>query len=260
MHRLVELDHVEGLLRDAERFSGGNCLVMDVGGFAKSMLKFSSISVCEVFGYQIAAAVGIRVARTQGIWTQQAVNAVGPGSPGILAEPGRIGILVEYHDAWANLPVDHAVRLDPVVVSRALGLCAFDRYEWGEFGHSGGKIYFADLERLLPGMQPEVLLAASPEERITILEATEDPYKQGTATMIQEVLEEADRLRISSEVERELETLSSLRPETYSKFLQLIGHPLDRLLSRFATSVFGWRVNAIADYIGRPTHEVPDWR
>src|SRR6266545_3968196 len=100
MYQLVQFDHVERLLREAETFSGGgDGLVRNVGGFATAILKFRSISICEVLGYQIAAAVGIRAARTQGFWTPQSVDAVGPGCPGILAEPGRIGILDENADA-----------------------------------------------------------------------------------------------------------------------------------------------------------------
>ena len=255
MRQIIELDYVERLLREAERFSGGNGLVRNVGGFATSILKFSPNSVCEVFGYQIAAAVGVRVPRMQGLWTQKAVNALG-----IFAEPGRIGILVEYHDDWTALGWDAAAMLDPAAVARALSLCLFDRYEWGEFGQSGGEIYFADLERLLPPIKPEVLLSSSEAGRIEILAATEGPFELGSSGMIQEVIEEADRLRILNEVNRELEGLCSLAPETYSGFLKLVGHPLDGLLSRFAATAFGRRLNAIAECIGRPTHEVPGWR
>src|SRR5947208_1833094 len=61
MHGLIELDNVETLLREAEPFSGGNGLVTGVGDFARSILKFSSISVCEMLGYRLAAALGVRV-------------------------------------------------------------------------------------------------------------------------------------------------------------------------------------------------------
>ena len=49
MHQLIELDRVEELLRAAEGFLGGNGLVVNVGGFTRSILKFSSLSVGEVF-------------------------------------------------------------------------------------------------------------------------------------------------------------------------------------------------------------------
>ena len=52
LHRLIELDNVEELLRNAEHFAGGNGLVMNIGCFARSILKFSALSVGEIFGYQ----------------------------------------------------------------------------------------------------------------------------------------------------------------------------------------------------------------
>src|SRR3989454_10391726 len=94
MHWLLELHNVERLLSEAEQFSGGNGLVTGVGGFARSILKFSSISVCEAFGYLIASAIGVRVPRMQGVWMREAVS-----TDRVDAEPGRIGVLVEHHEA-----------------------------------------------------------------------------------------------------------------------------------------------------------------
>src|SRR5256885_2659879 len=122
MHRLIELDDGETLLRKAKPFSGGNGLVADVCGFTKAILKFSSISVCEVLGYQLAAAFGVRVPRSQGIWSSAAMEV---RRMGLYAEPGRIGVLIEYHDDWIPLSWDTAARLDPAAVARALGLCVF---------------------------------------------------------------------------------------------------------------------------------------
>lgn len=92
MHKLVELHDVERLLIEAEPLAGGNALVTGVGGLARSIFKFDVISVCEVFGYLIAGALGVRVPQMQGVWTQEAVRA-----ESVRADPGRIGILVEYH-------------------------------------------------------------------------------------------------------------------------------------------------------------------
>src|SRR2546427_2930689 len=114
MHRLIELDNVEELLQNSQRFSGGNGLIENIGGLARSILKFSPLSVCEVFGYQMATALGVRVTRMQGFWTRAAVNAVG-----ISARPGRIGIVVEYLADWRNLGRDYAATLDPPAVARA---------------------------------------------------------------------------------------------------------------------------------------------
>ncbi len=255
MHRLIELDRVEELLRTADRFHGGNGLVANVGDFTRSILKFSPLSVGEVFGYEMATALGVRVARMRGFWTRKAVSAAG-----IFAEPGRIGVLVEHFADWNDVGRDYAATLDPTAVARALSLSAFDCSEWGSFGRSGGEVYFADLERLMPLMFPEDLLSAAAEERLEILETSEGVYDRGSAAMIAEVIEEADRLGLRREVHRELRKICTFGPDTYSAFLALVGHPVDVLLSRFATSMFGRRLNAIAECIGQPTHEVPAWR
>ncbi len=135
MHPLIELHNVETPLNEAKEFVGGNILVTGVAGLVKSIFKFDIISVCEVFGYQIASAVGVRVPRMQGFWTQEIVK-----SGNINADPGRIGVLIEYHKDWTALSRDCAAARDSVAVTRALTLCAFDWSEWGEFGLSGDKL------------------------------------------------------------------------------------------------------------------------
>ena len=255
VHRLIELDTVEELLRTGQALPGGNGLVVNVGSFARSILKFSPLSVGEVFGYEMARALGVRVARMQGFWTREAVNAVG-----IFAEPGRIGVLVEHLADWTDVGRDYAATLDPTAVARALSLSAFDCSEWGSFGRSGGEVYFADLERLMPLLLPEDLLSASAAKRFEILETSEYVYDCGSTAMIDEVIEEANHLGLPREVNRELRKICTIGPDVYSAFLTLIGHPLDVLLSRFAASMFGRRLNAIAECIGQPTYEVPTWR
>jgi len=190
----------------------------------------------------------------QAIWTREAVSA-----KGLDAEPGRIGILVEYYEDWTALSRDAAAQCDPVTVARALALCAFDRHEWGEFGQSSGQVYFVDLERFLPPIQPETLLPASDEERVEWLTDLADHYSRTASSYLFEVIGEAEQLGLRDQVDRELRRLAALRPETYSTFLRIAGHPLDELLSRFATNVFGRRLNSIAEYVDLPTHAVPGW-
>jgi hypothetical protein len=254
MHRLVELHNVETLLNEAEKFAGENGLVTGVAGLAKSIFKFDIISVCEVFGYQIAWAFGVRVPRMQGVWTKEVVRV---GS--VYADPGRIGVLVEYLEGCTQLSRDDAATLDPGAVAPALALCVFDRFEWGEFVLSGDKLYFVDLERLLPPIPPETLVAASPKDRVECLRNLEDQYSRGNLSAIREVLEEAERLGLHDQVEEKLRRLCSLRAEVYFQFLEISGHPLDELLSKFAGWVFGNRLNSIAEWFDLATHEVPAW-
>jgi hypothetical protein len=256
MSKLIELHNVANLLEETDRARMGPGVVTEgVPGMPKSIFKFKPTSVCEVFGYQIAEAIGVRVPQMQGFWTREAMQSRPP-----YVDPGLIGILVKYHEDWKPLGRERAVALDPVQAARALALCVFDRFEWGEFGLSDGKIYFVDLERLLPPIQPDALLAASEIDRVEWLNDLDVEYCREDFSAIGEVLEEAEQLDLQDRVERELQRLCCLRPETYCPFLEISGHPLGKLLSRFAACVFGQRLNSIAEWFDLPTHEVPAWR
>jgi hypothetical protein len=219
------------------------------------MIKFTPLSVGEVFGYQIAIALGVPVARMQGFWTSETVD-MRDGS----AEAGRIGVLVEYLADWDDVWWVEAISLDAGAVALALALCAFDCGEWGSFGTAGGRVYFADLERLSPLFGAEDIWAAGQDRRIEILEKHQRVYDAGHIDMIHQVVKEASTLGVSREVRAELISICAIRPAAYSSFVRIVGHPIDTLLSRFAASMFGRRLNAIARYLGQPTYEPPQWR
>jgi hypothetical protein len=262
MSQLIELNNVERLLNEAEPitneaepFTASSGLVLDVGGLGKSIFKFKEFSVCEVFGYQLASAIGLRVPSMRGVWTREVVRTAEDR-----ADPGRIGILVEYLNDWKPLSFERAAARDSLAVAQALALCVFDRDEWGEFGLSGHKVYFVDLERLLPRILPEVLFPASEEKCAEWLHNLEVPYNQGDSWAIGEVLKEAEKLGLQEQVRQELQRLCSLNPDTYYQLLEISGHPLGGLLSRFASCVFGTRLNSISEWFDLPTHKVPAWR
>lgn len=257
MSKLMELHNIAKLLEEADQLNSHvyrTPVIEGIPGVPKSIFKFKPISICEVFGYQIAEVIGVRVPQMHGFWTpntsENRLYAV---------EPGRIGILVKYHEDCKLLGREQAVKLDVVQAARALALCVFDRYEWGEFMLSGGKVYFVDLERLLPLIEPEVLLAASERDQIEVLNDSADLYHDSDFSAIEEVLEEAEQLNLRDRVEQELQRLCCLKPDTYCQFLEISGHPLDKLLSRFAASTFGNRLNSIAEWFDLPTHQAPTW-
>jgi len=191
----------------------------------------------------------------QGFWTPKALR-----SKQYNADPGRIGILVKYHEDWQPLDREQAVKLDVVQTARALALCVFDRHEWGEFGLSDDKVYFVDLEWLLPIIKPEVLLAASEIDRMETLNDSALKYSKLEISAIREVLKEAEQLHLKDRVEQELRQLCRLKSDAYCRFLKISGHPLEKLLSSYATSVFGHRLNSIAEWFDLPRHKVPSWR
>ena len=77
MSELIELHHVSKLLEETDQSILGIGLGMvteAVPRVPKSIFKFKPISVCEVFGYQIAEAIGVRVPQMQGVWTREAMK------------------------------------------------------------------------------------------------------------------------------------------------------------------------------------------
>lgn len=255
MSEIIELTNMPIFLEENNQsFLGSRMLTETVPGVPKSIFKFRLSSICEVFGYQMAEAVGVRVPQMQAFWVSTDVK-----TGEIKAMPGRIGILVKYHEDWKPLCREDAVRLDVAQVVRALTLCVFDRNEWGEFGLCGGKVYFIDLEYLLPLLAPETLLAASKSDRMNMLNDLASKYGRSDFTAIGGVLEEAKLLEIEDQVELELQRLCQLELDTCYWFLKISGHPLDKLLSCFATTVFVQRLNTIARWFGLPQHKSPDW-
>ncbi len=248
MSNLIKLNNVEELIKKAEEYSWTS-KVIDVSSivseFQKAIIKLEDFPICEIFGYQIASALEIRVPKMQGFGVQDKTNS---------EEFGKVGILIEYYDDWKCLSREEALKVDLSMTARAMALCAFDRHEWGEFGLSNNKLYFVDLERLLAPVYPHLLL--SKEVRIEWLADQAEGYERMSRSMIEEVLREADDLGILKQVEDILRNICALRPNTYESFLKITGHPLDSMLSKYAAHNFGNRMNSIAELYGLPTHTV----
>ena len=70
MSEIIELWNIPKFLEKSDRSFRDLCMVTeDVPGVPKSIFKLELISICEVFGYQIAEAIGVRVPQMQGFWT-----------------------------------------------------------------------------------------------------------------------------------------------------------------------------------------------
>src|SRR5438132_289956 len=86
-----------------ERTTGGwttLCLVEGaVPEFPRALLKLTHVSVCEVFGYQLARLMGVTVCRIVPMWTDEpTLPKEVPSSTARDYTPGTIGALIEYHD------------------------------------------------------------------------------------------------------------------------------------------------------------------
>lgn len=255
MAEIIELNRIEMLLAHAQEDIAGNKVIKNpVPGMHEAILKFESTSVCELLGYQIARAFGVRVPRMRGFWTRVAVDFKRTH-----ATPGRIGILVEYYEDWEPVGREKAAILDPIQTARSIALCVLDRHEWGEFGRSGGKLFFVDLEYILPVIKPEELVAVSEPERRELLRERQGEYSRGDHAAIGEVLREAKQLNLRDLVVQELRRFCRIRPTEYCQFFEVAGHPLGALISRFASSAFGNRLNTLSKWFDMPIYRVPTW-
>lgn len=112
----------------------------------------------------------------QGFWTPDALD-----TDTVKSKPGRVGILVEFHEDWMPVRRCQVARLDPAMFAEASALCVFDRHEWGEFGVSRDQVYFVELERLFPPIRPEELFSASGQQRMELLSEWEQLFLNVTS-------------------------------------------------------------------------------
>ncbi len=187
----------------------------------RGILKFDLHSVGELFGYQLAAILGVRIPRIAGYWITEPLGQPFP------AAAGRIGALVEYFPDWRTIALEEAATSDPDVTARALALCAFDRFEWGEFGVSNGRICFVDLERLLAPVVPDLWAEMTRRQIKRDIEKHIQGFLRIQRLELPGVMEAATSLGLAGAVRRHL---LSLDPESAEQ-LRIEQHPFAELLS-----------------------------
>lgn len=196
-----------------------------VDGFVREIksgvLKFDVHSVGELFGYQLAAVLGVRTPRIAGYWISDSLPQPYP------ADPGRIGAVVEYLSDWRSVDREEAAAIDPDMTARALALCAFDRFEWGEFGQSEANLYFVDLERLLAPIVPDLWDTMTADDVAIEIEQHIQQFLRIQRMELPNVLAEAARLNLLNEVKSHLRDLDPLAASR----LRIKGHPWAKVLS-----------------------------
>jgi hypothetical protein len=121
-----------------------------IGGFPRALLKLKNETLSELWGYQLAALMGVRVPRCVPFRLDGRINLAHPEQP-LDRLPGDFGLLVEELPDWHDCESEQeAAALDPEVTGRALALRALDGGERSVFGTSDGKLYVVDLEGALP--------------------------------------------------------------------------------------------------------------
>ena len=228
-------------------------------GCQRAILKFEPGSICEVLGYQLATALGMRVPRMQGVWTPFA----GSFGTGYKYKACRVGILIEELVnrecliCISGIEEEQLDRIGRDIVARTLALCAFAGNEWGQFVPTEeGCIYFIDLEDVLGALvPPEDLMTLGPSGRELAperLKEAHDRWESWHRPSIKAVFREADRLRISELVRGHLCQLYNLPRSDRAKLVSVAGHPLAQEISEFAAALMESRVSAIGEILAFP--------
>jgi len=152
---LLTVDDPEGVIAQAGEGPQQLPLVWLPGaGIDRCLLKLGGIyGCCEVLGYQLASRLCVPVMSAVPIWCPREFQYEGQR-----AGAGRIGLAVQYVEAFHCITWEEAVSQAPQTVARSLALCLLDRCEWWQFAVTPFGLVFYDLERLFPAFCPERLV------------------------------------------------------------------------------------------------------
>ena len=236
MPTLTTIPHLERRLRKADRSVHGHAVVHGLlAGAQEALLKFGPHGVSEVLGYQLAGLLDVPVPRHQGFWSAEAIDT--PRDP---VGPGRIGILVEFHADFRAIALEGFVEIDRRAAAGFLALCLFDRHEWPECGLTGGRPIVVDLERILPGVIPDVIGAEGVDE--TYLTRCAEGYMAQSPHLVAEAIEEIQRLALLSPVRAQLRRLQRRITSTSSPLFRLDPHPREEELCNLAEAALRVRL------------------
>jgi hypothetical protein len=203
-----------------------------VDGFPRAALKATPYGLSEMIGHQIAVHLGVRVPRLQAFWVTDGDDDEFPA--------GSVGVLVEHLSEWRSIGREDAATLDPEIAGRALALCAFDRFEWGQFGVADWKVYFLDLERTLPPFDPVATLR-EPELAAGRLKGHLDYYLKHNHAFVAEPAREARALGVYDPMEQ---ALRELQPKAERvPLLELSGHPAAEIIRPYADAALRGRLD-----------------
>jgi hypothetical protein len=127
-----------------------------IPGFPRALLKLKPTTLSELWGYQLAQHLGVRVPRCAGFWIAEDVRVERP-EPEQQMLAGDFGLLVEELSDWVECGgggqdwdgAPRAAAYDPEMTGRAMALRAFDGGERSIFGIAQGDLYLVDLEGVL---------------------------------------------------------------------------------------------------------------
>lgn len=201
-------------------------------GFKRSVLKFKQISCCEVLGYQLALRLGVPMIPAVPVWCPRACRYMGQS-----AGEGRIGLAIQYCEAFDHVTWEQATSQNPKAVVASLVLCLLDRYEWGQFAATEIGLVFYDLERLFPAFRPERQDGETWEQVTEDLRDTVDQYGEVGHSWLLEVIDEADRLELVEAFRLAVADAATISTTALVRLFDLNPHPLAKRIGKMAAEV-----------------------
>jgi hypothetical protein len=210
-----------------------------------AVFKYRENSISEIFGLQLALALGLPIPRWAAIWTSQdAESSAGPGR--LRNHPYRVGVLVPYLPRLQEIDLETLATYHPRVAAAALVLQLFNRFEPVQ--------YFLDEERRPVLLDFEPLLASLPLDHLMASDSAERDRALHLAARNFEIefdlafsVDTAKQLGVGSILEGQLTWLMHTNPADHKRWVSVDGHPLADMLSRFSTDLVTARVGRIRE-------------
>ena len=231
------IEDLNVLLAKAE-FGPQDYPLVDHADLGRAMVKLSPVAVSEVLGYRLGHAIGVPLARVEGIMISNATRL-----PLDRVSENRIGIFIEYLPITRIWSLEAMCAHDPEVAAAALTLCLFDRHEWGQFGERGERLFFFDLERILPAFQLDVHPDEDARHMLATLERHSQSYQAGDNDAIGEIADLALKYGFMSLVEDHLRRLQRTSRADWRALFGLTPHPMADTVARLAANALCCRLD-----------------
>ena len=230
---LLAINDLETLKAKAANEPQGLLLVELPGtGFDCSFLKFGLHGCCEVLGYQLAPRLRVPVMPAVAVWSPHAT-----GHGGQAAGEGRIGLAVQYSEAFEHVTWEQAASQAPEAAAASLVLCLLARDEWGQFAATKLRLVFYDLKRLFPGFCPERMDGQSWEDVARELSHAAGDYRGNASSFMRVILGEAERLGLMESLRVAVADAATISEVELMNLFDLEPHPLAAQIGRIAADV-----------------------
>lgn len=213
--------------------------------FDYSVLKFGQLGCSEVLGYQLAWRMGVPVMPVIPVWRPKPFNHGGQ-----LVGEGRIGLAVQYSEAFENVTWEEAASQAQEVVIASLVLCLLTHGEWGQLAETKFGRVFYDLEGLFPALCPERMDDQSWADVIRQVSDAGDAYRDIDFSFGIEVIKLAKNLRITESLRVAVEKAATISQAELLSIFDLEPHPLAAQIENIAADVSVMQLKYAAKLLG----------